>query len=88
MFCMALSFWLSGDRTERPSGSHLVLIPAHYVSYGVKYIGLESVASTAPSARDSHLDFIRAPYVLYRVKFIGLVSLAPFLARVQTLTIL
>ena len=70
------------------SASHVDLIRAPCVLYGVKYIDPVSPVVLQPDAtmggcsltpaRDSHLDLIRAPYVLYGVKYIDLVSLAPF----------
>ena len=64
------------------SGSHLDLDRVPYVLYGVKYIGLVSLACPPTdsartlcwSASGSHLDLDRAPYVLYGVKHIDLVS--------------
>ena len=53
------------------SDSHLDLGRASYVLYGVKYIGLVSVAQKMLPASDSHFDFGRASYVLYGVKYMA-----------------
>ena len=76
----------AGSGERRCGGAHLDLSRAPYVLYGVKYIGLVSLAPINylvsvfgnPRAEGSYLDLSRAPYGLYGVKYIDLVSHALF----------
>ena len=58
---------------------------APYVLYGVKYIGLVSLApfsdQSVPHYESTWPDLDHAPYALYGVKYIDLVSLAPVQAK-------